>query len=82
MDLREYEISEMSGVEQKIEETRQYIAYTALGGFLGLLILVVIVGWAILKTPVDEVLKILTTIAGILGGIVGAIVGFYFRAKE
>ncbi|MGC2237210.1 MAG: hypothetical protein WA584_13680 [Pyrinomonadaceae bacterium] len=77
-----YEIPGISGVEEKLEETRRHLAYTALGGFLGILVLVIIIGWAILKAPVDEVLKIITTIAGILGGVVGAIIGFYFRSKE
>ena len=81
MAVPDYEISEMPGVQLEIEGTRKHLAYAALGGFLGILVLVIIIG-AILKSPVDEVLKLITTIAGILGGVVGAIVGFYFRSKE
>lgn len=77
-----HQIGEMPGVEQAREESRRYIAYSAIGGFLALLGLIVVVGWLVLKLPVDDMLKVLTATAGVLSGVVGAIVGFYFRGED
>ena len=71
-----------AGIEVARESTRKYIAYSAMGGFLGILSLIVIVGWIILRLPVDDVLKVLSTTAGVLSGIVGAVIGFYFRGEN
>ncbi|OHB85422.1 MAG: hypothetical protein A3J73_07280 [Planctomycetes bacterium RIFCSPHIGHO2_02_FULL_38_41] len=76
------EVAGMPGVELTREETRKYIAYGALGGFLGILGLIIIFGWLICKHPIDDVIKVLTTTAGVLSGVVGAIVGFYFRGEN
>ena len=76
------EVAGMPGVELTREETRKYMAYSVLGGFLGLLGVIIIVGWMILKSSVDDTLKILTTTAGVLSGVVGAVVGFYFRGED
>jgi hypothetical protein len=70
------------GVEELREQTRRYLAYGSLGGLMALLGLIVLVGWVALKLPIDDVLKVLTTTAGILAGVVGAIVGFYFRGEQ
>jgi hypothetical protein len=35
-----------------------------------------------LQLAIDDVLKILTTTAGVLSGVVGAVVGFYFRGER
>jgi hypothetical protein len=72
----------MPGVEIAREGTRKYMAYGALGGFLGLLALIVFVGWIMLKLPIEDVLKVLSTTAGVLSGVVGAVVGFYFRGED
>ena len=69
------------GIDPTREETRKYMAYGALFGFLGLLATIIVVGWIWLRLDIDEVLKILTTTAGVLSGVVGAVVGFYFRAE-
>lgn len=75
-------VNSISGVEIQREQTRTRIAYIALYDYIGLLaIILIICGW-ILKNLIDEVLKILTAVAGILSGIVGAIIGFYFRDQE
>lgn len=75
-------IPSLSGVEVKREETRTRIAYIALGVYALTILLVIIVGWAAGKGTLDDTIKILTTVTSILSGIVGAIVGFYFRGKE
>jgi hypothetical protein len=75
-------ISGMPGVEIQRERTRTYIALLALCSYIALLIIVLIVGWAFLRKPIEDVLQILTAVAGILSGIVGAIIGFYFRDTD
>ncbi len=75
-------IPSIPGVEVWKESTRRIIAYVAIGGFLFVLTLILIGGWFVLQAPVDDVLKVLTTTASVLGGVVGAIVGFYFQTKE
>ena len=75
-------VNSISGVEIQREQTRTRIAYIALYGYIGLLTIIVIIGWWILRKEIDQVLKILTAVAGILSGIVGAIIGFYFRDNE
>ena len=72
----------LPGVTISREESRRNIAYGAFGGFLILLLLIIGVGWLALRLPVDDVLKVLTATSGVLSGIVGAIVGFYFRGEE
>lgn len=75
-------INGIPGVEIQREQTRTRIAYIALYGYMGLLSIIIIIGWWILHLQIDDVLKILTTVAGILSGIVGAIIGFYFRDQQ
>lgn len=75
-------ITSLSGVDVQREETRTTLAYISLGGYIFILILILIIGWWILRQNIEDVLKILTTTASILGGIIGAIIGFYFRGKE
>ena len=75
-------VNSLSGVEIQREKTRTRIAYIALYSYIGLLTIIIIIGWWLLCLPIDDVLKILTAVASILSGIVGAIIGFYFRDKE
>lgn len=75
-------IPSMPGVEIQREQTRTKIALIALCSYLGLLFLIIIVGWWVLALKVEDILKVLTAVAGILGGIVGAVIGFYFRDRE
>lgn len=75
-------IPSMPGVEVGRESTRRIIAYVAIGGFFLVLTSILVGGWFVLGARVDDVLKVLTTTASVLGGIVGAIIGFYFQAKE
>jgi hypothetical protein len=72
----------IAGLDVAREETRKYMAYGALFGFLGLLVVIVIGGWMWLQLGIDDVLKVLTTTAGVLSGVVGAVVGFYFRGED
>jgi len=75
-------VGQMLGVEQAREESRRYIAYLAIGSFLALLAVIIVVGWIVLNLPVDDVLKVITAIASVLSGVVGAVVGFYFRSED
>lgn len=68
------------GVETQREFTRTALALGSLGGLL-LLLVIILLGWIYLHLPIDDVLKVLTTTAGVLTGIVGAIIGFYFRGN-
>jgi len=58
------------------------MAYGSLFGFLSILATIIIVGWLWKRILIDDVLKILTTTAGVLSGVVGAVVGFYFRGDD
>ena len=82
MPITSNPINGLPGVEVNREETRTRIAYIALYGYIGLLVLIILVGWWILRLQIDDVLKILTATAGILSGIVGAIIGFYFKGSD
>lgn len=72
---------ELQGLEEVRENARRTIAYATLGGFLGVIAVVIVLGM-ILGRPVDDTLKYLTFIASALGGIVGAVVGFYFGGEH
>ena len=80
--MRRANIADIAGLETERETTRRNMAYGALFGFLGILALIIIVGWLWKRIAIDEVLKVLTTTAGMLSGIVGAVVGFYFRSDD
>lgn len=75
-------ISALSGVEIKRETTRTNLAYISLGGYVLILFVILLVGRNALNGKIDDVLKVLTTVSSILGGIVGAIIGFYFRGRD
>lgn len=75
-------IMDTPGVEILREKTRQFIVFLAMGSFIGIIVAIILIGWMYLKLPIDDVQKILTITGSILTGIVGAIVGFYFRNKD
>ena len=77
-----HEIPGMPGIELSREHTRQHVTYIAIGGFFLINGLIILIGWMFLKLDADEVLKVLATASGVMGGVVGAIVGFYFRSEE
>ena len=70
----------LTGLDVVREETRKLIALIALVGFFLLLGLVI---WGRFFRGVDteDTTKLLTTTSSILSGVVGAIVGFYFRSE-
>ena len=72
----------LPGVETTREGMRKWIAYTALVAFFGLIAFVIIVAWVWRAMAIDDVIKILTTTAGVMSGVVGAIVGFYFHSER
>lgn len=79
MKISSNPVNGISGVEIIKERTRTSIAFIALCSYIGLLFLILIIGWWILKNQIEDVLKVLSAVAGILSGIVGAIIGYYFR---
>lgn len=76
-------IPKQPGVDagEKRENARRNIAYGAIGAFL-LFLFIPLLFWAVGLIKLDDAVKMITTIAGVLAGIVGAIVGFYFRQEE
>lgn len=79
-------IPDIGGIEIERESVRRYIAMLALGGFLVIIFLIVIaclLGQCS-QTPrvtIDDGVKLLTAVSSVLGGVVGAVVGFYFNSK-
>jgi len=74
-------LPEYPGFEGVREFARLGIAFVSILSYFSLLAVIIIVGWLVMRLPIDDVVKVLTAAAGILGGIVGAIVGFYFRQE-
>ena len=72
------EVGSLSGVEVVRENTRTGLAYILLGAYLVFLAVLIIVGWLFLGLQVDDITKMVSLTAGVMGGIVGAVVGFYF----
>ena len=75
-------ISDLPGVELGKETTRRNMAYGSLFGYLLILATIITVGWLWKRIMIDDVLKVLTTTAGVLSGVVGAVIGFYFRGDK
>lgn len=61
-------------------EKRGWIALLLVVGFL-VLVALPVVAW-LLGAETDGAVKLLTTVSSILSGIVGAVVGYYFRARQ
>jgi hypothetical protein len=80
--MRRVEVAQMPGLEIINETTRRNMAYGSLFGFLGIQAAIIFIGWLWVRLPIDDVLKVLTTTAGVLSGVVGAVVGFYFRGVD
>lgn len=77
------EIPNISGVVEIIREnTRRTIAHVAIYGYFGILGMLVLFGRKFLNLSFDEMIKVFTTTAGILGGVVGAVIGFYFQSEK
>lgn len=77
---------DIGGVEIERESVRRYIAVVALGGFLAIIFLIVVV--CLLgqcshpaRPAIDDAVKLLTATSSVLSGVVGAVVGFYFNSK-
>ena len=73
--------SQLSGVTFVREDARRNIAYIVVACYFALLATIVLVGWMVLRLGTEDMLKVLTTTAGVVGGVVGAVVGFYFQAR-
>lgn len=77
-----YEIPDISGIEIIRERTRRAIAFISVLGYFLILGVIALGGPRFLGLNIDDALKVLTTTAGVLGGVVGAVVGFYFRNEN
>jgi hypothetical protein len=75
-------IMDTPGIEIIREKTRQIIVFLAMGSFVSIIVAIILIGWMYLRLPIDDIQKILTITGSVLTGIVGAIVGFYFRGNE
>lgn len=73
-------VGNKTGVEVVQEQTRRDIAIAVLGSFL-LFILIIILAW-LAGFPREDAMAMLTTVSSIVAGIVGAIVGFYFKSLD
>jgi VIT1/CCC1 family predicted Fe2+/Mn2+ transporter len=82
MALPTVQVPEVAGVEEAREQTRKYIAWVAIIGLFATLITIVVGGWLLNNKSIDETLQMLTTAIGVLAGIVGAIIGYYFRSEQ
>jgi hypothetical protein len=81
MALPQAQIAQLPGVELVREDTRRTIAITAIASYFVILGLLVLGGWLTSK-PVDEIERLVAVTAAVLGGVVGAVVGFYFQADK
>jgi hypothetical protein len=76
------QVGQLGGVEEVREATRRYIAYLAIGAYF-VIIFAILAAWLFSpNAKPDDALKVLTTTAGVLGGIVGAVIGFYFQTEK
>lgn len=69
-------------LKQKREGTRGFFSIIFLGGFIFLLTLGMVLGFFMDGNQLDNTREILLTIAGILSGPMGFVVGYYFRRSE
>ncbi|HKZ81403.1 MAG TPA: hypothetical protein VJ793_01865 [Anaerolineae bacterium] len=82
MSKRRQQVTNLSGVAViRRESTRTWIAYIAIGGFLVLVLVILLGGWVLRGLPTTEVLQVISTVSGVFGGLVGAAIGFYFRSE-
>jgi hypothetical protein len=82
MTLRNSQIPDLPGLSISREDTRKRIAIISIGVFFAIIVLIVFGGWILLNANIDDIIKLLTAVSGVLSGIVGAIIGFYFRSEE
>ncbi|GAA4467400.1 hypothetical protein GCM10023189_51020 [Nibrella saemangeumensis] len=82
--MRTGRIPVLSGVQQgKATTLRKYVALLALIAYFTLLSFIVYMAYnSANREEFDRTMQLFTTTAGILGGVVGAIVGFYFREEK
>ena len=57
------------------------IALVLTGGFVAIIVIIVST-WTVRIIATDDVVKLLTTVSGIMSGLVGAVAGYYFRGRE
>ncbi|GAA4397431.1 hypothetical protein GCM10023187_06880 [Nibrella viscosa] len=82
--MRTGRIPAISGVQQgRVSSLRKYVALLALIAYFSLLAFIVYMAYnSANREEFDRTMQLFTTTAGILGGVVGAIVGFYFREEK
>lgn len=57
------------------------IALTLVLAFV-LIVGTIVLAWAAGAASADDAIKLLTTVSGIMAGLVGAVAGYYFRGRE
>lgn len=57
------------------------IALTLVLAFV-LIVGTIVLAWVFGATSADDAIKLLTTVSGIMAGLVGAVAGYYFRGRE
>jgi membrane associated rhomboid family serine protease len=57
------------------------IALTLVLAFV-LIVGIIVLAWVFGATSADDAIKLLTTVSGIMAGLVGAVAGYYFRGRE
>jgi H+/Cl- antiporter ClcA len=75
-------VSDLSGVQvTPVDKVRAWIAYIVVGVFFSLVGFLAINGW-VYGREIDEIVRIVTIVSTALGGIVGIVLGFYFRYQS
>lgn len=69
-------------LKEKREGARSSFSLILLSGFIGLLVLGLVLGFFMEGSQIDNTREILLTISGILSGPMGFVVGYYFRRSE
>lgn len=75
------EVSGISADKKTPEDARRWLAYIYVSGFLGIVVLVLILSF-INGFVTNDVKDLLLTTSGILSGPLGFIIGYYFKSKE
>jgi type II secretory pathway component PulM len=69
-------------VELRQEDARTRIALLIVGAFAIIVVVAILAIWVPTARSVDEIVKIIQTVLSPLVGIVGAVTGFYFGARQ
>lgn len=74
-------VEKAPGVSEVRENTRGKLAHWVVGAYLTF-ILLLIFPWLYRDPDIDKLIDLLMAVSSVTAGIVGAVVGFYFRSEE